>query len=380
MTGGANDNPWTAGATAALGCQGDDSERQLASAGVAVVTGASGGVGRATVRELARRGFDIGLLARGHAGLDAAAAEVRSLGRRAVGVQTDVAVFEEVDSAAQRVVEQLGPIDVWVNNAMTTAFQRVVDTEPEDFKRAVEVTFLGQVHGTMVALSHMRPRDQGQIVNVGSALAFLGIPLQAAYCSSKFACRGFTESVRAELAEESSNVSISLVHLPAVNTPQFDWCQTDVDRKPQPVPPIYQPEEAAIHIANAAQDGRRVKVLGSWNKLIVAIASLMPGFASNFAAVSGRSSQLTDEPIDSARPSNLRHPVDDENDYGAHGRFDGAGGVLDMGFLSNLPTTARQFAEAARRSLHHTVETLRRSGGASAPVRSSPLQNQEVGP
>ena len=330
--------------------------------GLAVVTGSSGGVGRATAIEFARRGYDVALLARGHAGLEAAASEVSRCGRRSLALSVDVSEYEAVEAAARRTEDELGEIDVWVNNAMTTVFQRVVDTDPDDFARAIEVTFLGQVWGTMVALEHMRSRDRGSIVNVGSALAFLGIPLQAPYCASKFACRGFFESVRSELIEEGSAVSISMVHLPALNTPQFDWCQTDVDRKPQPVPPIYQPEVAARHIAGAALDPRRAVVVGVWNRLIVAVASVAPGFANQFAAVSGRTSQLTDEPIDENRPSNLREPADERSDHGSHGRFDDrAGGVLDPSFLSNLPTTVSQFVAAARARLAERVNRLRAS-------------------
>ena len=315
--------------------------------GVAVVTGASAGVGRATVRALAERGFDVALLARGDAGLAAAAKEVDAAGGRALAIPTDVAVFDEVEAAAQRVEDELGPIEVWVNNAMTTVFARTADIRPDEFKRAVEVTFLGQVWGTMAALRRMRDRDRGTIVNVGSALAFIGIPLQAPYCASKFATRGFFQSVRAELVEEGSHVRLTMVHLPAVNTPQFDWCDTKLDRHPQPVPPIYQPEVAARAIVAAALGRRRVKVLGAWNKLVVALASVAPGLGNRFAAASGTDSQLTDEPVGPDRPSNLRHPADADRDFGAHGIFDSrAQGVLDPSFLRTLPKTARQFGAA----------------------------------
>jgi NAD(P)-dependent dehydrogenase (short-subunit alcohol dehydrogenase family) len=180
----------------------------------------------------------VGLLARGEAGLEAAAKEVGAAGGRTVVVPTDVSQFDQVDAAARRVEEELGPIDVWVNDAMTTVFAPTWEVQPADFQRAVEVTFLGQVWGTMAALSRMRPRDRGTIVNVGSALGIIGIPLQAAYCSSKFACRGFFESTRAELLHEGSSVRMSMVYLPAVNTPQFDWCKTTLRHHPQPVPPI----------------------------------------------------------------------------------------------------------------------------------------------
>jgi NAD(P)-dependent dehydrogenase (short-subunit alcohol dehydrogenase family) len=316
--------------------------------GIAVVTGASAGVGRATVRELAARGFDVGLVARGGAGLDGAAKDVADAGRRALAVPADVADHEAVDAAAARVEDELGPVDVWVNDAMTTVFAPSWDVDPADFRRAVEVTFLGQVWGTRAALARMRPRDRGSIVNVGSALAFIGIPLQSAYCSSKFACRGFFESVRAELLHEGSHVRLSMVHLPAVNTPQFDWCKTTLDRHPKPVPPIYQPEVPARFIVDAALDGRRAKVVGSWNKLLVVAGSLFPGLGNHYAAAGAWSAQLTDEQLAPGRPANLYGAADATRDHGAHGAFDQeAGGFLDPGFLASLPGTARTFAQAA---------------------------------
>ncbi len=330
------------------------------SRGVAVVTGASGGIGRATVRAFATEGFDVALLARGDAGLRAAAHDVERHGQRALPIAVDVAEWSEVDAAASRIEAELGPIDVWVNNAMTTVFQRVVDTEPEDFERAVRVTFLGQVWGTMAALRRMRERDRGAIVNVGSALAFIGIPLQAPYCASKFACRGFFETLRAELIEEGSNISLSMVHMPAVNTPQFDWCKTDLDRHPKPVPPIYQPELAADRIVSTALDGRREKTLGTWNRLVVLAASIAPGVANHFAAITGVQSQLTDQPIKPDRPANLREPVDDTTDFGAHGIFDKlAHGVRDGQFLQSLPKTAQQLGTAIRADAREQVSTRR---------------------
>lgn len=324
---------------------------------IAVVTGASAGVGRATARAFAERGFDVALLARGEAGLAAAAAEVQSAGARALALPTDVASFEEVDSAASRVEEELGPIDVWVNDAMTTVFAPAWEVEPEQFRRAVEVTFLGQVWGTTAALARMRPRDRGSIVNVGSALAFIGIPLQSAYCASKFACRGFFESVRAELLHEASKVRMSMVHLPAVNTPQFDWCETTLDRHPQPVPPIYQPELCAKFILEAALDGRRNKIIGSWNKILVAAGQLFPGLGNHYAALGAWDTQLTDQPLSPDRPTNLYKPVDGDHDAGSHGAFDDkAGGFTDPSFLKSLPQVARTFSQAVRR----TVDEKRR--------------------
>ncbi|MGI8506763.1 MAG: SDR family oxidoreductase [Solirubrobacteraceae bacterium] len=315
---------------------------------IAVVTGASAGVGRATARAFAERGFDVALLARGQAGLDEAAKEVQSAGRRALPIPTDVSQFDQVDSAATRVEEELGPIDVWVNDAMTTVFAPAWEVKPADFQRAVEVTFLGQVWGTMAALSKMRPRDRGQIVNVGSALAFIGIPLQSAYCSSKFACRGFFESTRAELIHEKSHIRMSMVHLPAVNTPQFDWCQSVFDVHPQPAPPIYQPEIPAKFIVEVALDGRRHKIIGSWNKILVFVGQLAPGFGNQYAAIGAWESQLTSQKVSPTRPSNLYEPADVDTDHGAHGEFDDkAHGFFTPSFLKTLPQTAVKAGKAA---------------------------------
>jgi NAD(P)-dependent dehydrogenase (short-subunit alcohol dehydrogenase family) len=328
---------------------------------VALVTGASAGVGRATAVELARRGFDVALLARGSAGLEAAAAEVESKGARALIVAADVSDYDAVDGAAAQTEEELGPLDVWVNNAMTTSFSPLSATKSEDFRRAIEVTFLGQVWGTMAALARMRPRDRGNIVNVGSALAFIGIPLQSPYCAAKFACRGFFESTRAELLHEGSHVRLSMVHLPAVNTPQFDWCQTSMDRHPQPVPPIYQPEIPAKFIVRAALDGRRSKVIGSWNKLLVAAGQIAPGLGNHYAALGAWDTQLADLPIGHDRPDNLNHPADDEKDAGAHGIFDAkAGGFFDPSFLKTLPQAGRTFLAAV---IGDARDRSRRPGG-----------------
>jgi len=327
---------------------------------VAVVTGASAGVGRATAVELARAGFDVALVARGHAGLDAAAAEVRGAGGRALPVVADVADFAEVERAAARAEDELGPIVAWVNDAMTTVFAPIEDVAPADFARAVEVTFLGQVWGTMAALRRMRPRDEGTIVNVGSALAFVGIPLQSAYCASKFACRGFTESVRAELLHSGSKVRIAMVHLPAVNTPQFDWCKTSLPRHPQPVPPIYQPEVPARAIVETVLTGRPSRVVGAWNKLLVAAAQVAPNVANHYAALGAWESQMTDEPVPSDRPVDLRQPVDDDCDHGAHGGFDGrAKGVRDPSFIRSLPTAADNLVRAVRDAGREAVRTRR---------------------
>jgi short-subunit dehydrogenase len=312
---------------------------------VVVVTGASAGVGRATLRAFAEQGFDVALLARGAEGLAKAADEARELGARALPIAVDVANFDEVDAAASRVERELGPIDVWVNDAMTTVFAPATEIEPADFRRAVEVTFLGQVWGTKAALTRMKPRNRGSVVNVGSALAFIGIPLQSAYCGSKFACRGFFEATRAELIHEKSRVTMSMVHLPAVNTPQFEWCKNVFSRHPQPVAPIYQPEQCAKAIVEAALSGRREKVLGSWNKILVWASRATPALGNQFAARGAWDEQLSDRPNQPGRPVNLYEPADANKDFGAHGTFDDrAKGFFSPSFLVTLPKAVKNFA------------------------------------
>ena len=314
-----------------------------------LVTGASAGVGRATANAFARAGYDVGLVARGEAGLAAASDDVKAAGARALAVTADVSRFDEVQKASMRVEDELGPIAIWVNNAMTTVFAPFGEVSPDDFRRAIEVTFLGQVWGTMAALEAMRPRGKGTIVNVGSALAFIGIPLQAPYCAAKFACRGFFESVRAELLHEESDIRMSMVHLPAVNTPQFGWCKSVFSQHPQPVPPIYQPEVCARAIVETALDGQRERVVGSWNKLLVWGARAMPGVGNQFAALGAWDEQLSDRPADPHRPSNLVDPMDECDDAGAHGIFgDRAHGVATPSFLRSLPRAAHNFARALR--------------------------------
>ncbi len=315
--------------------------------GVAVVTGGSAGVGRAVVRRLAEEGFDVGILARGEAGLAGAAEDIRERGRRPLTEAVDVADAAAVDAAASRVEAELGPIDVWVNNAMTTVFAWSWDVEPQEYRRATEVTYLGQVYGTLAALRRMRPRNQGRIVNVGSSLAYIGIPLQAAYCASKFAARGFSESVRAELLHQDSDVTLSMVHLPAVDTPQFDWSEARLPNHPQPVAPIYSPEVAARHIVDAAFDGRRTKMLGAWNKLIFIGIKLAPAVLAHFTARTSVSAQQTAEQVKADRPTNLWKPADGEQDHGASGSFaDQQGGFLNAKFLATLPSTAVDVASA----------------------------------
>jgi short-subunit dehydrogenase len=322
---------------------------------VAVVTGASAGVGRATCIGLADAGYDVGLIARGEAGLRGAAHDVLAHGGRALAVVADVASWEDVRRAAHAVEDELGPVEVWVNNAMTTVFAPISETAPHEIRRATEVTYLGQVHGAMAALELMRPRDRGAIVCVGSALAFRGIPLQAAYCGSKFAVRGFMESLRTELLHDGCHVRVSVVHLPAVNTPQFGWCRSRLPDAPKPVPPIYEPERAAKAILAAARSGRRQRILGSWNWLIVQANKFAPGVLDHYAARTGwRSQQVPGHPIPE-RVGNLEAAGDAEpgTDHGARGGFDErAHGVLDRQFLQSLGHVGREVLSSVADRVH----------------------------
>src|SRR5438876_2970986 len=286
---------------------------------VVVITGASAGVGRATVRAFARQGADIGLLARGIDGLEGARREVEAEGRRALVLPTDVASAQQIEAAADRVEHELGPIDVWVNNAMVSVFSPVKELQAEEIRRVTEVTYLGVVYGTLSALKRMLPRDRGAIVQVGSALAYRGIPLQAAYCGAKHAIQGFTESLRCELLHDRSGVHVAMVHLPAMNTPQFDWVKSRMPREPQPVPPIYAPEIAADAIVWAAMHRRRELSVGAPTAVAIWGNKIASGLFDRYLAKTGYDAQQTDQPADPARPHNLWRPV--PGDHGAHGRF-----------------------------------------------------------
>jgi NAD(P)-dependent dehydrogenase (short-subunit alcohol dehydrogenase family) len=287
---------------------------------VVVITGASAGVGRAAARAFADRGAAVALLARGEQGLAAAAREIESRGGVSLVVTTDVADPDAVESAADRVERDLGPIDVWVNNAMVSVFAPFKDISADDYRRVTEVTYLGCVHGTMSALRRMVPRDSGVIVQVGSALAYRAIPLQSAYCGAKHAIEGFTESLRCELVHDKSKVGLTMVQLPALNTPQFHWVKTTLPRHPQPVPPIFQPEVAADAIVWAAEHPRREYWVG-WATARAIIANrLVPGLLDRYLARRGFDSQQADRPIEADRPDNLHEPV--TGDFGARGEFD----------------------------------------------------------
>jgi NAD(P)-dependent dehydrogenase (short-subunit alcohol dehydrogenase family) len=289
---------------------------------VVVVTGASAGVGRATAVAFARRGAHVGLLARGRDGLEGARKEVEAAGGKALVVPTDVAVADAVEEAARRVEEDLGPIDVWVNNAMTSVFSPVKEIAPEEFRRVTEVTYLGTVYGTLAALRRMLPRNRGSIVQVGSALAYRGIPLQAAYCGSKHAIQGFTESLRSELIHDRSDVRLTMVQMPALNTPQFSWVKSRLPRHPQPVPPIFQPEVAAEAIVWAAHHDRSELWVGGPAVKAIVGNKVIPRELDYYLARTGYDSQQTDEPVDPNRKDNVFSPLDDEKDYGTHGSFD----------------------------------------------------------
>ncbi|HEY0165576.1 MAG TPA: SDR family oxidoreductase [Jatrophihabitans sp.] len=292
---------------------------------VIVVTGASGGIGRASAVAFAARGGTVALLARGEKGLAGAAADVERAGGRALIVPTDVADEGQVFAAAARVEEEAGPIDVWVNSAFTSVFAPLHEITPEEFRRVTEVSYLGYVYATMAALRHMRPRDRGVIVQVGSALAYRGIPLQSAYCGAKHAIQGFHEALRCELLHDKSGIHVSMVQMPAVNTPQFGWVLSRLPRQAQPVPPIYQPEFAARAVLFAADHPKRREYwVGSSTVGTLAANALAPGLLDRYLARTGFSSQQTERSQDPDAPVNLWEPADgpDGDDFGAHGRFD----------------------------------------------------------
>jgi len=293
---------------------------------IVVVTGASAGVGRAAARLFAADGYDVALIARGRTGLEAAAREVEAEGQRALVLAIDVADAEAVEAAAERVEAELGEIDVWVNDAFTAVFAPFWEVTAEEYRRVTEVSYLGFVYGTMAALRRMKPRDRGTIVQVGSALAYRGIPLQTAYCGAKHAIQGFTEALRCELLHEKSNVHITMVQLPAVNTPQFSWVLSRLPRQPQPVPPIYQPEVPARGILQAARHPeRREYWVGATTAATLIANAVVPGLLDRYLGVTGFKGQQTDQPPDPDRPANLWDPADAEVDFGAHGIFDDRG-------------------------------------------------------
>jgi NAD(P)-dependent dehydrogenase (short-subunit alcohol dehydrogenase family) len=287
---------------------------------IVVITGASAGLGRATVRAFARRGAHIGLVARGRDGLEGARQEVEALGGKALILPTDMADADQAETAAAAVEEHLGPIDIWINDAMVSVFSPIKEMTPAEFRRVMEVTYLGYVYGTLTALKRMLPRDRGVIVQVGSALAYRGIPLQAAYCGAKHAIQGFMDALRCELLHDGSHVQVTMVQMPALNTPQFGWVKSRLPHTAQPVPPIYQPEVAAEAIVQAAHHPRREFYVGFSTVKAIIGNKLVPGFADWYLARTGYESQQTNVPAAPNRPNNLWEPV--PGDHGAHGTFD----------------------------------------------------------
>jgi short-subunit dehydrogenase len=330
---------------------------------VVVVTGASAGVGRATVRAFARRGCSVGLIARGTEGLEAAASEVRREGVQAVAVAADVADADAVERAADQIERELGPIDVWVNVAMTTVYAPVAEITPAEYKRATEVTYLGYVYGAMAALRRMRPRNRGTIVQVGSALSYRAIPLQAPYCGAKFAIRGFTDALRSELLHDRSGIHITMVQMPALNTPQFNWGRNKLPMRPQPAPPIFQPEVAADAIVFASTARMREVWVGASAFKAILANKIAPWLLDRYLARFGYQSQMSAEPASKDAPDNLFKPI--EGDFGAHGRFDAqALPSTDM----RSPALPRWFATGgAIIGLFYLMRTLLKGQSRAAP-------------
>ncbi|MGN6089889.1 MAG: SDR family oxidoreductase [Actinomycetales bacterium] len=292
----------------------------MANRGVAVVTGGSAGLGRAITRELADRGWDVAVLSRGEDRVKAAAEEVQAKGRRGLGISCDVSKWDEVEAAADRIEKELGPIELWVNDAMASVFARFVDVTPQDYEHATMVTYLGFANGTRAALKHMMPRNRGHIIQVGSALAYRGIPLQSAYCGAKHAMVGFTESLRTELLHDKKNISLSMVHMPAMNTPQFSWVRNNLPKHPQPVPPIYQPEVAARAVAHVAEHPKRSTWVGITTALTIIGNRTIGGLLDHYLARTGFKSQQTEGPGLTRLGDDFDTPV--PGDPGAHGDFD----------------------------------------------------------
>ncbi|HEX9528936.1 MAG TPA: SDR family oxidoreductase [Streptosporangiaceae bacterium] len=330
-----------------------------------VITGASAGIGRAVARLFAQRGARVGLIARGYAGLAGAVRDVEQAGGVGLAVSADVADFAQVDDAAQKIEDTFGPIDVWVNAAFASVFAPFAETTAEEFRRVTEVTYLRFVHGTMAALARLRPRDHGVIVQVGSALGERSIPLQAAYCGGKHAINGFTSSLRCELLHDKSRVHVTVVQMPAVNTPQFSWVRSKLPRHPQPVPPIYQPEVAARGVVYAADHPRRKQYfVGASTAATILANRVAPALLDRYLARTGYASQETGEP-EGDRPDNLWEPVDDPkgDDHGAHGEFDEKSHPRSAQLLVSQHPVVATAAGAATAALGVALASLARRNG-----------------
>jgi NAD(P)-dependent dehydrogenase (short-subunit alcohol dehydrogenase family) len=356
---------------------------------VVVVTGASAGVGRAVVRVLGSRGASVGLLARGPDGLEGARRDVEAAGGRALALSVDVADASAVEEAASRIESELGPIDVWINNAMVSVYSPVHEMTADEFRRVTEVTYLGAVHGTLSALRRMRQRDAGVIVQVGSALAYRSIPLQSAYCAAKHALRGFTESLRTELIHQRSGVEVTIVHLPALNTPQFGWVRSRLPRKAQPVPPIFQPEVAAEAIVWAAEHVPRELDVGAPTELAILAEKFAPGLMDRYLAKAAWNGQMYDGPADPDQPDNLMRPL--PGDRGARGAFDAR--ARDWSphlWLATHPSVYRGFAvglglvagiwEGTSRRPLIADETRSGAEGLVTPSEDRPAASSAAGP
>jgi NADP-dependent 3-hydroxy acid dehydrogenase YdfG len=339
---------------------------------IVVVSGASAGVGRATVRAFADDGWDVALIARGEAGLSAAAEEVRATGQRALDLPLDVADADAIQAAAERVQRELGPIDVWVNVAMESVFAPVLETTPDEYRRVTEVNYLGYVHGTLAALRTMTQRDSGVIIQVGSALAYRSIPLQSAYCATKHAIVGFTDSLRSELIHDRSHVRVSVVHLPAVDTPQFGWVRSRLPKRAQPVAPIFEPEVAAEAILAMAHRPRRELFVGRSTLLAVWGQKFVPGWLDGYLARTAYAGQQTAERRPD-RPDNLDRPLDEHVDRGARGRFgDRAASVSPVLEISlHRRAVASALCIAAVALLGHRLGLDRRLTGESTDREAS---------
>jgi len=327
---------------------------------VVVVTGASAGVGRATAVAFALKGAKVALLARGPERLERAREEIERFGGTALVIPTDVASADQVEAAADRIERELGPIDIWVNNAMATIFSRTDEILSAEFERAVQVTFLGTVYGTQAALRRMKQRDRGVIIQVGSALAYRAIPLQAPYCAAKHAARSFTDSLRSELIHDRSHVRLTMVHLPAMNTPQFDWGRCRFEQKPKPVGRIFEPEVAADAIVWAASHRRREVWVGWPTVLAITAQKVVNKFLDRYLAKKAYEGQLTEEPLPGGREGNLFRPV--AGSFGAHGRFDRQAAGSSVQLWLNL---RRRWIFAALFGAAALVVVLLRSAGGA---------------